>query len=186
MIYIDRHIWDFDLSSALEQVSAWRHDYALRYRHELDQRLCVAVYLLLQRALRLEYGIEEVPVFIYNESGKPMLDGYPDIHFSLSHCADAVACDVSDKPVGIDIETLDHYDADVARRVMNNKEISQIFSSSHPDVMFTRFWTMKESLYKMKGNPLDLEVSDLLNNATDCCFTTIIHPTYVMTSCITK
>ena len=145
MIYIDRHIWDFDLPQALGQVSAWRRDYALRYRHELDQRLCVAAYRLLQRALQRQYGIEELPRFIPGEGGKPLLEGHPDIHFSLSHCREAVACALGDSPVGIDVETYDHYSEDVAAHVMNVDELQQITAADVPAVAFTRLWTMKES-----------------------------------------
>ena len=57
MIYIDDHIHDFDLQEALETVSPQRRAQALRYRHERDQRLCIAAYRLLQQALLKEYGI---------------------------------------------------------------------------------------------------------------------------------
>ena len=109
MIYLDDHIWDFDLQQALAKVSPQRREYALRYRLERDQRLSVVAYRLLQRALLAEYGIEVAPQFHYDENGKPQLAGYPDVHFSLSHCREAVACVVSAQPVGIDIETIDHY-----------------------------------------------------------------------------
>ena len=118
MIFYDDHIWDFDLQQALAEVSPQRREYALRYRQERDQRLCVAAYRLLHRALQLEYGIDEAPVFNYDAHGKPVFQGCPDIHFSLSHCHDAVACAVSDHLVGIDIESTEHYTIDVARHVM--------------------------------------------------------------------
>ena len=117
MIYIDDNIWDFDLRQALDSVSEWRRNYALRYRRELDQRLSVAVYKLLQHALLTEYGINILPRFIYNGNGKPALEGFPEIHFSLSHCKQAVVCAVSELPVGIDVETTDNYSDEVARQV---------------------------------------------------------------------
>lgn len=183
MIYLDDNIWDFDLQHALSKVSPWRRDYALRYRRELDQRLCVAAYLLLQSALQQEYGITEVPRFLFDDSGKPSLEGHANIHFSLSHCDKAVACAVSDQPVGIDVETYDHYNEDLARELMNETEIHQILTSFRPDITFTRFWTMKESLYKMKGGPLDRDIPNILNNTALCHFTTFIHKTYLLTSC---
>ncbi len=186
MTYIDDRIWDFDLNQALNRVSPSRRDYALRYRQERDQRLSVAAYLLLQKALRLEYGIEERPEFNCNANGKPLLKGHPDMHFSLSHCREAVACVLSDKPVGVDIETLDQYDEEMARRVMNDNEMSQILSSANPAMVFTRLWTMKESFYKMTGSPLNGAVADILDQASSCHFTTIHHPTYVLTTCTTK
>lgn len=183
MIYIDDHIWDFDLLQALEQVSTQRREYAQRYRRELDQRLSIAAYCLLWRALRLEYGINDAPVFIHDASGKPLLQGHPDIHFSLSHCHEAVACVVSDSPVGIDIETTDQYEEELARRVMSDDEMNHILSSSTPAAEFTRLWTMKESLYKLKGNIQPCDIPHLLDHTDDCHFTTLIHPNRVTTLC---
>ena len=185
MIYIDENIDGFDLDEALAAVSPQRREYALRYRQERDQRLCLAAYRLLQRALLLEYGIEELPMFIYEEGCKPMLQGHPDIHFSLSHCREAVAVAVSNRPIGIDIETTAHYSPEVVRRVMNDDEMMKIKASSRPDVAFTRLWTMKESLYKLTGNDNDGDTTGMLANASQYCFTTTVHPRYIYTACTT-
>lgn len=183
MIYIDDHIDDFDLREALAAVSQQRRDYALRYRQERDQRLCLAAYRLLQRALLLEYGINETPVFTYDSKGKPLLQGHPDIHFSLSHCHEAVAVAVSDRPVGIDIETTAHYSPEVASRVMNDEEMRQIEDSGQPAVAFTRLWTMKESLYKLTGNDNGGDTAHLLDHAANYRFDIVVRPHYLYTTC---
>ena len=183
MIYIDDHIDDFDLQEALATVSAQRREQALRYRHERDRRLNVAAYRLLHRALMTEYGINELPQFTYDSNGKPALAGYPDIHFSMSHCRVAVACAVSDRPVGIDIETLDHYSEGVAARVMNDDEMRQILESPYPNVAFTRLWTMKESLFKLTGDDCGGDIARMLQESTRYCFTTVDYPQFIVTDC---
>ena len=183
MIYIDNHIDDFDLREALAAVSQQRRDYALRYRQERDQRLCLAAYRLLQRALMLEYGIDGMPVFTYDDKGKPLLQGHPDIHFSLSHCHEAVAVAGSDHPVGIDVETTGHYSAEVARRVMNDDEMREIEASAQPEVAFTRLWTMKESLYKLTGDDNEGDMAGMLSDISKYRFTTTIHPRFIYTAC---
>ena len=150
---------------------------------ERDQRLCVAAYRLLQKALLQEYGINELPQFTYNEVGKPLLEGLPHVHFSLSHCSEAAACCVSDQPVGIDIEVLTHYSEQVALRVMNDDEMCLIKASADPATAFTRLWTMKESLYKLTGDDADGNIAHLLDNTTDYRFTTLIYPQYILTHC---
>ena len=182
MIYYDDHIWDFDLQQALAEVSSQRREYALRYRQERDQRLCVAAYNLLWRALRFEYGIDEAPVFNYDFHGKPVLQGRPDIQFSLSHCHEAVACALSDHPVGIDIESTEHYTIEVARHVMNDDEIRQIEVSAQPEVTFTRLWTMKESLYKLTGDN-NGDIRHMLDKAPAVTFETIVFPHGVCSVC---
>ena len=184
MIYIDDHIDGFDLQEALAEVSPQRREYALRYRHERDQRLCVAAYRLLQQALLKEYGIDELPQFIYNQQEKPLLEGHPEIHFSLSHCREAVAVAVNDYPIGIDIETTGHYSPEVARRVMNDEEMREIESSAQPEVAFTRLWTMKESYYKLTGDDNGGDTAHLLANASRYSFDTVVDPHFVLTLCL--
>ena len=194
MVYLDSRPQQLNLTEALAAVSAERRAYALRYHREEDQRLCLSAYLLLQRALRLEYGISEVPPFTYGEHGKPALQGYPDIHFNLSHCHEAVACVVSQQPVGIDIETIDCYDEALLPVTMNDKEQQTILQSPHPAVAFTRLWTMKESLLKLTGegitdhlptllNQLELSSTGSLPLASCPIFHTTLHHRYIYTVC---
>lgn len=186
MIYLDDHIWDFDLQKALAAVSPQRREYALRYRHERDQRLCVAAYRLLQRALHQEYGINELPQFIYTVQGKPLLEGHPDIHFSLSHCQEAVACAVDSQSIGIDVETFDQYSQELAEQVMNEDEMQQILNSPNPAIAFTRLWTMKESYYKLTDDPSSSDIPHLLEQARKYHFDSIIQPNYIATQCSIK
>ena len=183
MIYLDENIEGFDLAQALREISPVRREYALRYRNERDQRCCVAAYRLLQRALRQEYGITELPELIHDKNGKPSLAGHPDIHVSLSHCRDAAACVVSDKPIGIDIETMDHFSPEVAQRVMSEEEMCHIMASSDPATAFTRLWTMKESLFKLTGDDQGGDIARMLDDAGRYRFTTVAAAAWVLTTC---
>jgi 4'-phosphopantetheinyl transferase len=165
MVYIDEHIGDFDLQTALQQISQQRREQALRFKHEQGQRTCVLAYLLLKKALREEYGIHENPVFEYGEHGKPCIAGRPDIHFNLSHCRHAVACALSSRPIGIDVESVREYSESLVRYTMSDAETSAILSSPAPDVAFTRLWTMKEALLKLTGQGISNHIKHVL--ATD-------------------
>lgn len=123
----------------------------MRYRHEDDRRRSITAYLLLKEAMRRHYGIDGNPEFGYHDGGKPFLISHPDIHFSLSHCRVAVACAVSDSPVGIDIETIRPYKPALARYVLNDAELHEVETAARPDIAFIRLWTMKESYLKMTG-----------------------------------
>ena len=131
----------------------------------------------------LEYGIDEAPVFTFGNKGKPLLQGHPDIHFSLSHCHEAVAVALSDHPVGIDIETVGHYSPEVARHVMSDDEMRQIEASPQPEVAFIRLWTMKESFFKLTGDDHGGDIAHLLDNASRYRFSTVVTPRYVYTTC---
>lgn len=155
MIYLNDHIDKLDISEALRQVSPQRAAYALRYRRELDQRLSLAVFLLLQQALREEYGLMEVPEFAFGLNGKPYLKEHPEIHFNLSHCPRAALCVVADHPVGCDIEAVpDELDMELCRYCFNDEEVASILASDTPTLTFTTLWTQKEALLKLTGTGL--------------------------------
>ena len=183
MIYIDDHIWDFNLEQALATVSNELRQYVMRYRHERDRRLSVAAYRLLQRALELEFAISQVPPIVREKNGKPLLDGLPGVHFNLSHCNAAVACAVDTSPVGIDVECIDRYDAEVAAATMSDGECARIAASPCPEIEFTRLWTMKESLYKLAGGNPANDLRTMLADTTGYHFCTTIYPSYICTTC---
>ena len=183
--YLNTNPQQIDLEQALAQVSEQRRTYALRYRKESDQRLSVAAWLLLQQALRDEFGIEEPPVFHYTETGKPLLCGHDDIHFNLSHCDNAVACAVGRNPVGIDVESIDRYSPELLPVTMSETEQQQILAAPRPEVAFIRLWTMKESLLKCTGEGLSDHLPTLLADTSFYRFQTLTTPHCICTLCET-
>lgn len=173
MLYLNDHIWDFDLDEALSLLSEQRREQALRFRHEQGRRTCTLAYLLLCEGLQKEYGITERPFFEYGEHGKPVLVGHPDIHFNMSHCREAVVCYVSDQPVGIDVEAVRDYKESLARHTMNDEEMALISASDNPALAFTRFWTMKEAVQKLSGRGLIDDMKNILKNLPSELTTTV-------------
>ena len=151
MVYIDEHPEHIDMMAALNAVSIQRREYALGYRKEHDRRLCLAAYLLLQKALSEEYGIIEPPIFSFTPQGKPFLKDYSNIHFNLSHCKQAAACVVSHRPIGIDVESIDSYNPELIVVTMSDEEQDMIAKAFSPPLAFIRLWTQKESLLKLLG-----------------------------------
>ncbi len=151
MIYLNDDIAGFDFKAALPLLSDQRREQALKFKYELGRKTCAMAYLLLCEGLRQEYGITERPVFDYGEHGKPIIVGHPDIHFNVSHCREGVICVVSDRPVGVDIESIREYKESLVRYTMNDCEVQQIEQAEHPEVEFIRLWTMKEAVLKLSG-----------------------------------
>ena len=151
---------DEQYQNDLTSLPAWRREKALRYRKLDDRKRSVLAFVLLQRALREEYGITELPEFVYNEFGKPSLSNLP-IHFSLSHCKDAVACAVFDRNIGIDVESIVPYNPDVARRVCTAAELEMLEQSDDKDVEFIKLWTVKEAISKYEGKGLSLPFAEI-------------------------
>ena len=161
-IYLSQDIWDFDLDAALGEISEQRREQTLKFQHELGKRLCVLAYQLLKRGLAEVYGIRENPVFEYNEHGKPMIVGHPEIFFNLSHCKEAAICVVSDQPVGVDVESVRSFNESLVRYTMNEAEVKEIESAEDQAVAFIRLWTMKESALKLIGTGISNELKQVL------------------------
>lgn len=150
-LYINDCLSTFSLEAALPLLSEQRHEVCMRFTHRQGRLTCAAAYLLLCEALQKEFGISEKPIFEYGEHGKPRLQGFPDIHFNLSHCRQAVACMVATRPVGVDVESIGRYSESLAAYTMNVDEQQRIVASGRPDIEFTRLWTMKEAVLKLSG-----------------------------------
>ena len=185
MVYIDEHIDDFDLQAALAYISNQRREQALRFKHERGRRMCVLVYLLLKKALREEYGITENPLFEYGKHGKPQIVGHPEICFNLSHCREAVACAVSSRPVGIDVESVHRYKEQLAIHTMNDQELARIATAERSDVAFIRLWTMKEARLKLTGEGITTDLKTVLSDSNNYRFTTVerLNRNYLYTLC---
>ncbi len=127
----------------LPQVNAQRREQALRYKHTFGQFCCLKSWLMLSA---MHIGDME---FLYNEHGKPYIEGGP--YFSISHCKEGIAVAIDDQPIGIDIEAIRHADEDLILRTMNEKEQTRIREAVQTDRTFTRLWTQKEAILKMEG-----------------------------------
>ena len=167
MIYLNDDIEHFDWEAALPLLSEQRREQCLKFKHELGRKTCAAAYLLLCEGLRKEYGIEQPPVFEYGEHGKPAIMGHPEICFNMSHCREAAICVLSDKPVGVDIESIRRYSDSLARYTMSEAEMERIEHAERPDVEFIRLWTLKEAVLKHSGEGIRNDMKHVLDYLKD-------------------
>ena len=185
MLYLNDDIAGFNFEAALPLLSEQRRQQALKFKHEQGRKTCAMAYLLLCQALRQEYGITELPVFEYGEHGKPFIVGHPDIHFNFSHCREAVICVVSNRPVGVDVESIREYRDSLVRYTMNDQEVQQIERAERPDVEFIRLWTMKEAVLKLSGRGIVDDLKHVLTDVKTSELTTVVDPEvrYVYSIC---
>ncbi|MBQ8453723.1 MAG: 4'-phosphopantetheinyl transferase superfamily protein [Bacteroidaceae bacterium] len=166
MLFLNDHIADLSdeqTERLIQSLPQWRREEALRYKHQQGRRECAVGYVELLRGLRECFGIKEMPRFAYNEHGKPFIKEHPEVHFSISHCRVAAGCLVSNKPCGFDVEYIRKAKPDLVRHTMNPEEQETIFAASFPDIAFTRLWTQKEVLLKLKGTGLIDNLHDVLS-----------------------
>ena len=119
-------------------------------------RSLLAGYLLqcaVKDALNIDKAVLEF-AYGYNEQGKPYLKDYPQIHFSLSHSGNVVACVVSEQEIGLDVQEHVKVNKRLAERFFTEKE--NILLKAQPDEgayreLFFRLWSIKESYIKYTG-----------------------------------
>lgn len=165
VLCLNDHIQDFDAADIARitlTLPQWRQEAANRFRHLQGRRECVLSYIELCRALQTHYGITEMPAFAQQQHGKPYLPEYPTLHFSLSHCREAVGCLLSTRPCGLDIERIREAKVALVRYTMNENEQQNILSAPCPDLAFTRLWTQKEAVFKLRGTGIHGDIRQIL------------------------
>ena len=179
MILIDDQIQEYtpeEIARWTDELPEWRRKQVLAYKNDMGRRQSLLAYRLLCQGLREEYGIMEQPTFVYNEHGKPYIiikneklkiKNVEGLHFSLSHCKEGVCCAISDRPVGIDIESANRKISDsVIRYSMNEGEQALIRESDNPQRTFLRLWTQKEAVLKRLGTGIRDDMRDILSDYT--------------------
>lgn len=114
------------------------------FRHEGARKQSLAGELALRRLLAQE-GIDATPERL--QSGQPVLQG-SDLHASISHCQELVACAISEHPIGIDVEQIRAVKPGMPERVCTAEELAWMQDSAD---RFFEIWTAKEAYFKMVG-----------------------------------
>ena len=149
-----------------------------KLRFNEDKCRCIAAGLLLNYALRQEkVGNHSEIVMVdiikacdgydksydykikYQKKGKPYFKDYKELNFNITHSGKYVACAISDKPIGIDMEGNRKDVCSVARRFFNKDEsewVCMAESESEQKERFLKIWTFKEAYSKMTGDGIAL------------------------------
>ena len=117
-------------------------------------------------AQKLGCAPAEIP-FTYTEAGKPLTDG---AFFSVSHSGDVVACAVSDRAVGVDLEKLRPVPSRLGR-ALDCEEAAETF---------WQLWTRREAALKCRGETLGAWKRSREEGLT---FTHPDYPGYAVTIC---
>lgn len=128
-----------------------------RLRFYSDKRCSLGAELLLRHVLN-ETGETFPDSFTEGKYGKPFI---PDsrVFYNLSHSGSWVICVAAECEVGCDIEQIGHGGIKVAKRFFTKSEfekIAAIQAREMQDLLFCRYWTLKESFMKATGLGLAL------------------------------
>ncbi len=126
-----------------------------------DERRSVLARALIARLVAIRTGVDPSLVEHGRDArGRPFLVR-SDLHVSIAHSGEFVACAVSGCRVGVDIERTDRPEVDgaLARRVCSPAELAQLGECNAPAVI--RLWARKEAVAKALGFGLGVRFEQL-------------------------
>ena len=183
--YLD--VSELDIENAKNYVSSQRLQKAEKLRNIDLKKECLGAELLLSSMLSLyQTDISIPPKIQYGYKGKPYLLDNHKLHFNLSHSDLYVACVISDKPAGIDIQHMRNFNPDIADRFFTSDEQDFLRESTDKEYAFYEIWTKKEALLKCIGTGLcDIAKKSIFDAQKDS-YSFICHhfDSYMVSVCI--
>ena len=154
---------DDALQSAYKNLSPSRKEHIDRLRRKEDKTRSLAGEILAQALLKEHYGIRTAKLHRHT-SGQPYFSGC-DLHISICHCDQMVACAISDKPVGMDIERIRPVNLKLCRHVCTPEEAEYVLGCEDDSAFrFFEVWTAKEAYFKKCGTGItDLKSVNILS-----------------------
>jgi 4'-phosphopantetheinyl transferase len=126
----------------------------LRRRDDRDRSLLARATLMRLFATRADTDAASV-LIDHDEPGRPIVRGNAGLMLAVAHSGDFVACAISTRRVGVDIERSDRIEADddLARRVCTSHERRELERLPAPlrRAALIRLWTRKEAVVKALG-----------------------------------
>ena len=184
---------DAEVERLLPLVSAQRREVALRFKFTFGRFTCLKSYVMLQQLVQEAIAETDGRLqpfqlrlkewngnFVFNEHDKPFMQNalgerIEGIDFSISHCKNAIAVVLSDRPVGVDVESFRHAENALLRRTMNPEEQEEVRTAADPAEAFTRLWTRKEAVLKLRGTGLVDNLHEVLTNIEDIQLETTVN-----------
>ena len=146
-----------------------RNDHILSATDPLLRKQRFAVWQLLKKALATR-GLDANNLQFAREPSGKWVCLQPDVCFSLSHSANAVAVAVDKLPVGVDVQCADalRTDSRLACRILNEVErarFAELNEETQQQFLAER-WALKESVFKLEGGAFVPSRIDVTNAKT--------------------
>lgn len=132
-----------------------------RFKNEPDRRRCITAFALLSYAMA-DIGVADLPDIFEDANGKPCFVN-SDYFFNISHAGERVIVAISTAEVGCDVECRSGNAAKIVKRFFTKEEndlLSSIDDEKAAGHMFTRLWTLKESVVKCCGDGIRRSFGD--------------------------
>lgn len=160
---------DCDTFNFLMQfVGGDKRERILKHKIKQDADNMLIGEILAKAAIKSVFGIGiGKQNFVYGKNQKPYLLNFSGVFFNISHSGKMVACAVSDKPVGVDIQQITSYKEKTAQRVCNESELKKIAESDDEASEFAKIWSKKEAFLKKSGDGITIsDIKDCILNTS--------------------
>ncbi len=141
-----------DISSLTENEAVILKELIKPHMLKSDAKLrndSVCARALLKYILSKYFGVDNF-LIDSDENGKPYILN-SDLHFNMSHSSDMVFCAVSYAEIGCDVQAVKEFNPKISKRFFTDFEDVLLLESTKQDRLFTKLWTLKESVLKQKG-----------------------------------
>lgn len=145
--------------------------------NSIYKEFLIVEYQILKNVLNLDNGQD----FSYTSLGKPYVSGKQN--FSISHSQDFLVIAVSNNAIGIDVQKVNNYNANLAKKVLNEDELKLIESSKNKAYQFAKLWTKKEAKTKLLGGSVFDDTKNILKDEQKYTFDTKRKNGFVITVC---
>ncbi|WP_432409013.1 4'-phosphopantetheinyl transferase family protein [Wukongibacter sp. M2B1] len=162
ILKLDENFKRYRFNKLVTYVDEKQRERILRIRDYGDALRSLIANILIRNIIIRKLRLNNSDIcFGTNKYGKPYLLNNKDFCFNLSHSGVWVACAVSDKSIGIDVEEIKSIETSIANRFFSVKEVRDLFSFKGKDrlLYFYDLWTLKESYIKAKGKGLSIPLN---------------------------
>ncbi len=129
--------------------------------HRQTAEQSVLARLLLLYGLHKEKGMRELPKMEKGLSGKPYFPERPELFFNMSHSRNGIFCGISEKNLGVDIQSRIRYKESLAKRMLHEREWDAILEREDQEKTLTELWCIKEAYVKYTGKGLRTDFREL-------------------------
>lgn len=144
----------------LQSVSESRREKAKRFYFIEDSFRSVCAEMLLRYAYHLNVGKKESFKIIYNEYGKPYVEGDDSFFFNVSHSGDWVVLAYHQAEIGVDVEKIQKRIVGIEEACFCQEELEYIHEEGgiKKEDRIIEIWTLKESYVKYIGTGLSTDM----------------------------
>lgn len=121
--------------------------------------------------------------FLYNDMGKPYFKD-SKIKFNISHSENLLIIVFSKNDIGVDLQHDLPFDESFAKNICNDKELEIISTCKNKNKIFTLFWTQKESVVKLLGTTLYVDIKYILNDIEKYKIKSFLSKDFVFSVCV--